>query len=1457
MTLPPRATDVAAFPFSASVVSRAAAKTVLLFSVLLLVAGAAAVRGQSALDGFDPNANGEVRVVVAQPDGKILLGGNFTTLAPNGGPTVTRNHIARLNPDGTLDAAFNPNMDVIGNVLSIALQADGKILVGGQFTSIGGQTRPNIARLDGATGQLDSFNPNANDQVRSIAVQADGKILVAGFFTVIGGQVRNRIARVDPITGLVDSFDPNVSDPIVTMALQADGKILIAGYFSSIGGQPRQFVARLDPTTGLPDSFIPNPDSLVQTIAVQADGKILAGGSFTNIGGASRQYIARLDPVTGGADSFNPTATGGFVSTITVQPDGKILVGGIFSGIGGQARLFIGRLNPISGLADSFDPKPSSPINSIAVQPDGRILLGGGFFQLSPMGGPAIARHNIARVEIDGRVDRTLNLNIGTPTGPFESVTVTAIAVQPDGKILIGGTFTTVLGATRNRIARLNTDGTLDTAFDPNASGNFFPFTPSVVAIAVQPDGKILVGGKFSNIGGQPRNYMARLDPTTGLADSFDPSGPNDVNSSVNGILVQPDGKILVCGQFAFIGGAGRNGFARLDPTTGHADPFPSYHNGSVFSMALQPDAKIIVGGYFSTIFGQPRSHIARLDPMTGLADSFSPNASDAVFSVLIQPDGKILAGGWFTSIGGQQRQSIARLDPATGLADSFDPDPNNVVDAALVLQANGKVLLGGQFTDIGGTARYHVARVDGTTGLADSFDPHPNNYLTSIAVQASGKILLAGPFTSIGGQRRGFFARFSDDTAALQNLAVTPTAVTWTLGGASPQLTRVTFESSNDGVSYVPLGTGVASGSNWALAGLSLPAGQNFYIRARGYYRSGYRAGSESIMESVRNAFFAGATPTPTPTFPPSPTPTPTASPSTTPGLTPVPATPSPTSTPMPAAQPINISTRMKVQTGENVGIGGFIITGIAPKHVILRAIGPSLAQFGVPNALADPVMELHGPGGFATITNDNWRDDPVQEALIIASGIPPADDLESAIDATLDPGSYTAIVRGKNNTVGVALVEVYDLNQGIPAKLSNLSTRAFVGTGDEVVIAGFILGNQGGNDRIVLRGIGPSLIAAGVADALADPTLNLRNSNGELVVGNNNWQDDPAQAAELIAAGLAPTNPLESGIAATLPPGLYTALLAGFNNGTGVGLVEVYDRGGGSGGPTPSPSPPGTPTATPSPSATATIAPTPTPTPTPSGTPTPIPTPPPACGVNEGFDDITTLPWAGWVQINHSVPLGTTGWFQGNGAVFPAQSGDQTSYIAGNFDNADRQTNPGAPRGQSPASRPPGQPRTPPSPTPNPTPPIDAISNWLLTPPVTLQNGAMMTFYTRTVDVPQFPDRLQVRMSTSGTSTDVGTTAYDVGDFSVLMLDINENLTTVGYPNVWTQFTVTVNGVASPTTGRLALRYFVPDGGSNFANGDYIGIDGVSFFCTPPMPSPTPTPPPTPTPAPEPGSG
>ena len=254
-----------------------------------------------------------------------------------------------------------------------------------------------------------------------------------------------------------------------------------------------------------------------------------------------------------------------------------------------------------------------------------------------------------------------------------------------------------------------------------------------------------------------------------------------------------------------------------------------------------------------------------------------------------------------------------------------------------------------------------------------------------------------------------------------------------------------------------------------------------------------------------------------------------------------------------------------MGTGTGNNVGIGGFTITGSVPKHVIVRALGPSLTKFGFAAAtvVADPSLEVHGPGAFGTITNNNWRDS--QEAVIKADGLAPTNDLESAIDATLPPGAYTALVKGSSpdNISNICLFEVYDLDTAAASKLANLSTRAFVGTGNNVVIAGFVLGNKAGNDPIVVRGLGPSLSSFGIANTLADPTLELRDENGVLILANNDWQDNAAQVALItMPPSLAPSNPKESAIAATLPPGLYTAILAGLNNTTGVGTVEVYDR-------------------------------------------------------------------------------------------------------------------------------------------------------------------------------------------------------------------------------------------------------------------------------------------------------
>jgi hypothetical protein len=260
------------------------------------------------------------------------------------------------------------------------------------------------------------------------------------------------------------------------------------------------------------------------------------------------------------------------------------------------------------------------------------------------------------------------------------------------------------------------------------------------------------------------------------------------------------------------------------------------------------------------------------------------------------------------------------------------------------------------------------------------------------------------------------------------------------------------------------------------------------------------------------------------------------------------------------PPGQLLNISTRMRVLTGNNVLIAGFIITGTDPKKVIIRGLGPSLMSLGVPGALADTTLELH-QGNSTLATNDNWKiDDQTgqsQEATIRATTIPPTNDSESALVATLNPGAYTAILAGKNQTTGIGVVEVYDLNQSANSKLANISTRGFVDTGDNAMIGGFIVGGAGGGAaKVIIRGLGPSVPVSGT---LQDPILELHDGNGTTIATDDNWKD--IQQGDIQATTIPPTNDLESAIVRSLVPGNYTAILRGVNNSTGIGLVEVYN--------------------------------------------------------------------------------------------------------------------------------------------------------------------------------------------------------------------------------------------------------------------------------------------------------
>jgi uncharacterized delta-60 repeat protein len=350
-----------------------------------------------------------------------------------------------LAAPGNLEPGFNPRLNA--GVSSIALQSDGLILIGGGFTEVRGVTRNHVARL-AISGALDPrFNPDVNGTVRSIAVQGDGKILIGGGFTTVGGVTRNRIARLNANGTLDAGFNPNVDEQVTAIVVQADGRILIGGFFTTVGGVTRNRIARIDANGTLDNDFNPDLDGFVQCIAVQENGKILVGGGFSTVGGVARNNLARLNgDASGTLDSNFNRSVDGSVFSIALQADQKILIGGFFYLVGGVARNGIARLNAdAAGTLDpAFDPNVNSGVATIAVQADGKILLGGEYF--SSVGG--VTRNCIARVNANGTLD--------TGFGPNVISSLASLALQKNGGVLIGGNFSTVGGVARVGIARLD-----------------------------------------------------------------------------------------------------------------------------------------------------------------------------------------------------------------------------------------------------------------------------------------------------------------------------------------------------------------------------------------------------------------------------------------------------------------------------------------------------------------------------------------------------------------------------------------------------------------------------------------------------------------------------------------------------------------------------------------------------------------------------------------------------------------------------------------------------------------------------------------------------------------------------------------------------------------------------------------------------------------------------------------
>lgn len=629
----------------------------------------------SSFNGITTGFNAAVNSIVLQSDGKILVGGSFTAFNGSAGAP---DGVIRLNADGSVDSSFNGiTTGVDGSVVRrLALQSDGKILVGGEFTSFNGSAGApdRLIRLN-SNGSVDAgftgVTTGFNDVIRSITLQSDGKILVSGAFTTFNGAGSPlRFMRLNTdgsadasFTGLTTGFDAS----LFYTAVQGEGKILVAGGFTSYngdGGAPDRLLrlnsdGSVDSTfSGISSGF----NAAVRHCIVQSDGKILVGGDFTSFNGdaSAPDYLVRLN-ANGSLDtSFSGLKTGfnDSVWETVVQSNGNILAVGEFQSINsspsGAARIAkldqFGQIDAdFSGPTTGFD----FTVFAMTTLSNGSLLAGGLFTSYN---GDAGAPDRFIALNSTGVIDTSFS---GLTSGV--NSTLFSLVPQSDGKILVGGLFASYNGnaSAPDRLMRLNTDGTLDSAFNGITSG----FNVSVISVALQQDGKILVGGDFTSYNGSAGapDRLIRLN-ANGSVDSTFTGLTSGLDATVETIVVQTDGKILLGGNFTtYNGGAAPDSLLRLNSDGTLDSSFSGVTtgmNGVVEAIAVQSDGKILVGGGFTSFNGNASApdYIIRLNADGSIDSTFnglSTGLNGAVEAIIVQSDGKILVGGDFTAYNG------------------------------------------------------------------------------------------------------------------------------------------------------------------------------------------------------------------------------------------------------------------------------------------------------------------------------------------------------------------------------------------------------------------------------------------------------------------------------------------------------------------------------------------------------------------------------------------------------------------------------------------------------------------------------------------------------------------------------------------------------------------------------------------------------------------------------------
>ncbi|MCX6924845.1 MAG: immunoglobulin domain-containing protein, partial [Verrucomicrobia bacterium] len=792
---------------------------------------------------FNTTVNSIVRCLALQADGMILVGGDFTTLG-----TLTRSHIGRLNLDGTVDVTFNPGVGG-GTVYGFAVQPDGKILAGGKFSTLGGQPRSRIGRLDNtypavqsltlkdstltwlrsgaspevwradfdaSTNGADWFSLGAGTRVAggwqatNIALPANATVRARG--AVASGRYNASLWFTDVSTGppaisIPPAGRTNIASTLASFSVLAAGDLPLGyqwrkdgvalneggnvvgahtstlilsnvfgvdgGAYSVVISNASGTITSLVATLTVFDPFITSqPASAVKNAGTSAAFSVQAAGTSP----LSYQWYKGGIGLYGGGN-----VTGSHSSMLTLSN----VLGSDMGGYWVTVSNSLGSVTSAVATLSVTDPFLTSQPVSQTVSPGQTaafsVAAAGtalgyqwrkGGVPMAGTTGTTLGITNAQRLDaglfdvvvsnIFGSVTSTaamltVNLAATDSLNPGANSTVWALAVQTDGKILVGGSFSVLGSQERFDLGRLNADGTFDATFAPDAVGN-----QGVFSFAVQPNGRTLVGGGFLTLAGQSQQFYGRLNSDGTLDASFSLGA----NGSVNCLVPQPDGKTLMSGSFRTLGSQTVNYIARINADgtldTGFSPGAGGSSYPSVSSMAIQPDGKIIVGGLFTTLGGQTRNYIGRLNADGTLDTSFDPGANGTVFCLAVQPDGRIVVGGTFTTLGGQTRNNMGRLNSDGTLDNTFNPGANDLV-SSLALQTDGRILAGGRFTVLGGQASKLLERVNGDVTLDSTFDPVADNSVNMLALQADGKILVGGNFANLGGQARAAIGRLEN----------------------------------------------------------------------------------------------------------------------------------------------------------------------------------------------------------------------------------------------------------------------------------------------------------------------------------------------------------------------------------------------------------------------------------------------------------------------------------------------------------------------------------------------------------------------------------------------------------------------------------------------------------------------------------------------------------------------